>query len=114
MTKSLSRRIILFVLVCSMSFSSFGSWWWGLTGHRVVGEIAERHLTAKARKAIKGILGNESLAMASNWADFIKSDSSYNYLNPWHYMNLRGGMTRTELMDMLAPDTGINLYAKMN
>ncbi|HQS06079.1 MAG TPA: S1/P1 nuclease, partial [Daejeonella sp.] len=47
---------------------------WGLLGHRVVGQIAESYLNRKASREIKLILGNENLAMASNWADFIKSE----------------------------------------
>jgi hypothetical protein len=88
--------------------------WWGLTGHRVVGEIADSYLTSKARLAIHEILGDESPGMASNWADFIKSDSDYNYLNPWHYFNMKGGLSRDVVMNILAPDTGINLYSKLN
>lgn len=88
--------------------------WWGLTGHRVVGEIAESYLTRKARTAIQEILGNESLGMASNWADFIKSDSNYNYLSSWHYVDLKGGLNHEQVINILAPDTGINLYAKLN
>ena len=80
----------------------------------MVGEVAESYLTSKTRKAIKEILGDESLAMASNWADFIKSDSTFNYLSPWHYINLKGGLSRDEVMNILTPDTGINLYAKTN
>ncbi|MEI9809118.1 MAG: S1/P1 nuclease [Bacteroidota bacterium] len=75
------------VAFLSLSFSSMA--WWGVTGHRVVGEIAQSYLSAKARKAIKEILGDESLAMASNWGDFIKSDSNFGYLYPWHYNNLK-------------------------
>ena len=60
---------------------------WGKLGHRVVGGIADSHLTAKARAALKKLLGNESLAMAASWADFIKSDRAYDYLGPWHYIN---------------------------
>ncbi|MFI5132187.1 MAG: S1/P1 nuclease [Chitinophagales bacterium] len=108
------RKIFLFVLASSISLSSLASWWWGMTGHRVVGQIAESYLSSKAKKAIKGILGDESLATASNWADFIKSDSNFNYLNPWHYMNTKAGLSHDDLMNMLAPDTGINLYSKMN
>ena len=46
---------------------------WGMLGHRVVGEIADSYLSPKAKAAIKDILGNETMAMASNWADFIKA-----------------------------------------
>jgi S1/P1 Nuclease len=108
------RKIILFTFLILLSLFSSASWWWGMTGHRVVGEIADRYLTSRARKAIKEILSDESLAMASNWADFIKSDTSYNYLSPWHYINLKGGLSHDEVLNILKPDTGINLYAKLN
>jgi hypothetical protein len=52
--------------------------------------------------------------MAANWADFIKSDTNFNYLSPWHYINLKGGLTHDEVLNILKPDTGVNLYAKMN
>lgn len=42
---------------------------WGKLGHRVIGGIAENHLTTKARANLKKVLGNESLAMAASWAD---------------------------------------------
>lgn len=114
MTKKLFKKLFLYTFFYSLSISSNASWWWGMTGHRVTGEIAESYLTSKARKAIKEILGDESLAMASNWADFIKSDSNFNYLSPWHYINLKGGLTHDEVINILTPDTGINLYSKLN
>src|SRR5258705_2290273 len=114
MRKIFFQKLLLLFFVTTFSLSSLASWWWGMTGHRVVGEIAESYLTSKAKKAIKEILGNESLAMAANWADFIKSDSTFNYLSPWHYINLKGGLKHDEVINILSPDTGINFYSKMN
>lgn len=68
--------------------SSFG---WGKTGHRIVGEIAQRHLSGKAKKNIQRVLGTEDLAMSSNWMDFIKSDPAYRYMYSWHYVNIPDG-----------------------
>jgi len=79
---------------------------WGQLGHRIVGEIAESYLTAKTKAEIKKILGNESIAMSSNWADFIKSDSVYKYLDPWHYINFEKNLTYDQLKDVLRKDTG--------
>ena len=47
---------------------------WGKNGHRITGQIAENHLTPKAFQAIRDLLGAESLAEASTWADEIRSD----------------------------------------
>lgn len=87
---------------------------WGMLGHRIVAEIADGYLTKKARRQIAAILGNESLAMTSNWPDFIKSDPSYNYLSPWHYINLKEGLTEQQLNDYLAKDTATDIFTKMN
>lgn len=66
---------------------------WGQTGHRVVGEIAEQHLSKKARKAVQRILGTESMAMVANWMDDIKSDRSYDYMRDWHWVTIPDGST---------------------
>jgi len=106
--KLLSLTIIFIVA----SFSSFA--WWGQNGHRIVGEIADSYLSNKARKAIREILGNESIAITSNWPDFIKSDSTYNYLNAWHYINFKQGLSQTEFNTALQNDTSTNAYTKLN
>jgi hypothetical protein len=88
--------------------------WWGVNGHRVIGEIAQSYLSSKAKKAIREILGDETLAMSSNWGDFIKSDSTYNYLYSWHYVNTKAGLSFTDLQAKLLQDTTANLYNKIN
>lgn len=103
-------NIILAVLLILPS----GAYAWGPLGHRIVGEIADSYLTPKARKAIEKILGNESLAISSTWADFVKADSAYLYLSPWHYINFKAGTTYEEMQRLLLADTGTNAYTKLN
>lgn len=87
---------------------------WGMLGHRVVAQIADNNLNPKARLALKAILGNESLAMGSNWADFVKSDKSYDYLYNWHFVNFAAGLSSADIKGMLKADTTVNAYTKMN
>ena len=61
---------------------------WGLTGHRVVGEVAQRHLTEMTNLKITKILEGASLAEVSNWMDEIKSNHAYDSLRPWHYVSI--------------------------
>ncbi len=61
---------------------------WGQTGHRVIGAVAENHLTKKARKQICELLGGESLAIASTWMDEIRSDSTYDHTHDWHWVTI--------------------------
>jgi hypothetical protein len=102
---------LLALLMCIFPSNVFA---WGVLGHRVTGQIAEYYLTVKAKGEIKKLLGNESLAMAANWADFMKSDRSYDYLGPWHYVNIKSGMSRQDVFRFLKEDTGANLYNKLN
>ena len=60
---------------------------WGQTGHRVIGLIAENHLTRKASRKIQKLLVGKSLAFVSTYADEIKSDRNYSKYGPWHYVN---------------------------
>ena len=87
---------------------------WGLLGHRIVGQIADSYLSKSAKKAIAGILGNESVAMSSNWPDFIKSDPAYKYLSNWHYVNIKQGMTQEQVISTIEKDTSTNAYTKIN
>lgn len=85
---------------------------WGPIGHRVVAEIASFHLNQKARQAISGIIGNETLAMIANWPDFIKSDTTdqYKHTSPWHYLDFPGHCSRATFDSIMAASSGENLY----
>lgn len=112
MQKMISRIVLLSALfICCMT-PAFAKW--GPTGHRIVAEVADQYLTKKARKAIAEILGTESLAMSANWADFIKSDSTFNYLSSWHYINEPAGLSKDDFMQRLATDSATDAYTKLN
>lgn len=105
------KKITLFALLVYLPIQSMA---WGQLGHRVVGQIAETYLSPKAKLAVKAILGNETLAMSANWADFVKSDRAYDYLSTWHYINFPGGLSKAELQNMLKADTAVDAYTKIN
>lgn len=109
------KNAIKFFIVGMFLYLPFQSMAWGLLGHRVTAEIAETYLSAKAKIAIKKILGNESMAMTSNWADYIKSDTAYKYLYNWHFMNLNDGINSyAEMQDYLKKDSIVDSYTKLN
>lgn len=103
-----------FVLLVSFAILPASGFCWGLLGHRIIGEIASGYLTPKAKLAVAKILGHESLAIASNWPDFIKSDTAYNYLSPWHYVNLEKELDAEKVYARLVADTTINAYNRTN
>jgi hypothetical protein len=61
---------------------------WGSTGHRVIGAVAQKHLTPKAAEQVNALLGGMSLAFVSTYADEIRSEDRYDHLAPWHYVNM--------------------------
>lgn len=84
---NLKKHIIIsLVILLVIPLTSFTRW--GQTGHRVVGEIAEQHLTRKARKEVDKLLDGKSLAFVSTYADEIKSDIKYDDYYTWHYINM--------------------------
>lgn len=85
---------------------------WGLTGHRVVSEIAEQNISHKTRKALDKIIGQQKLAYWANWPDFIKSDSSWKHADTFHYVNIPGGMTRAQFDVALNETPEENMYKK--
>ncbi len=89
----MKNRLLLTALVCIITFPALG---WGVTGHRAIGLVAEQHLSAKAKKKLKALLGQQSLAIVSTWMDEIRSDSTYNHTADWHWVTIETGKTYDE------------------
>ena len=60
---------------------------WGVTGHRTIGNLAEKHLSKKSKKQIKKLLQGQDLAFVSTFGDEIKSDNKYKKFYTWHFVN---------------------------
>lgn len=88
--KKIVSLAILFVFVQNLAFS------WGKTGHRVVGQVAFNHLSAKAKKNLNPILQHEHLGMVGNYMDFIRADKSNDHMTFWHYCSIPDGKTYEE------------------
>ncbi len=78
------------VLQLAVSRTAHG---FGATAHRAIGLIADRHLTAQTRAAVKAIIGRETLAEVSTWADEIRSDPAYKHASSWHWVTIEDGQT---------------------
>jgi hypothetical protein len=86
---------IFIILFFSLGISN-GSFGWGQTGHRIIGLIAEYNLTKKAEKNIRQILKSQSITMAGNFMDEIRSDNRYDDMVPWHFCTIPDGKTYEE------------------
>lgn len=64
---------------------------WGQNGHRIIGKIAENHLTIETRRAIYPLLQGDKFAEVSTWADEMRSNPAdfWQYESrKWHYINI--------------------------
>lgn len=64
---------------------------WGQNGHRIIGKIAENHLTVETRRAIYPLLNGDKLAEVTTWADEMRSNPADFWKNDskkWHYINI--------------------------
>lgn len=60
---------------------------WGPEGHRIVGDIAQRHMSARANAELTRLLGHgSSLAEIANDADDYRAKCRNT--GPWHYVNI--------------------------
>lgn len=81
-------RVISGLLLIASCEQALG---WGQNGHRIVGQIANDHLTKTTQKAIQPLLGGDLLAEVSTWADEMRSapeDFWQKESSRWHYINL--------------------------
>jgi hypothetical protein len=84
-------RKLLLLAATALSVHSVPAHAWGPTGHRVTGKIAQTYLTPEAQTEISRLLGVESLAEASTWPDFMRSNPSDYWrkgASPWHYITV--------------------------
>jgi hypothetical protein len=86
---------------------------WGVTGHRTCGRIAENHLTPAARAAVHDLLGDESLADASTWADEVRSQPEFKNNGPWHYIDIPRGLNFEQFSASVKGMTEPNAYGEL-
>lgn len=84
-------RYIALLLAC-LSLCPSDAMAWSKPGHRMVGEIAQRHLTPAARAQATALLQGEpepTLAGVASWADDLRKSrpEEYERTERWHYIN---------------------------
>lgn len=78
------------VLMAASSTAVFG---WGQKGHDITCDIAQRHLTKKAKKQITELLDGRSIIYWANWMDNASHTKQYAYTSTWHYRNIDADQT---------------------
>ena len=83
---------------------------WGVTGHRVVAEIAENHLTNRAKRKLKKLIGKQKLAYWANWSDNVRNSPEWKNTSIWHYVNIPPQETKEQFIEQLKNNNKPNIY----
>lgn len=90
------RKVTLLLTVILPAVLSGSVWAWGQTGHRVVAEIAERHLSPMAKERVHKILAPDSMAVVATWADDMYNHPDQDYygkFKSWHFLEMSPGQS---------------------
>ena len=93
--KYMKKWITVFLLVVSIQLIAIPGFAWGKRGHELVAQIAFHFLDDPIKELVKKYLGNLSIEEAANWMDDERSNSYYNYMRTWHYLDMDKGTVYT-------------------
>ncbi|MBA2611204.1 MAG: hypothetical protein H0U95_04480 [Bacteroidetes bacterium] len=92
----MKKSLIIFLFSLLLPASTFA---WGAKGHKIIAAIAKQCLEKQVIDSVQKFLGVMSFEEASVWMDEMRSDPSYNYLKPWHYVNVEKDKTYVKTKD---------------
>lgn len=64
---------------------------WGPDGHTIVVQLAMQLVKPDVKQNVETLLDTMSLNTAANWMDSMRSNSDYDYMKPWHYIDFPDG-----------------------
>ena len=86
---------------------------WGFKGHQAVATIAENHLIPQAKAQITALLGSQSLADVSTWADEVRNEPAFKSTAGWHFVDLPLGLSFEEFSKEVRAQGEDNVYGAM-
>ncbi len=81
------KRLLLFAIAIHIAAGSAFSW--GNKGHDTTCAIAARHLSRKARSAVRNLLDGKTMVYYAPWMDMASNNiPQYQNTKSWHYKNI--------------------------
>ncbi len=88
MKTSIFKFVLVFAFLFSITSFSYG---WGKVGHHIIVEVAKNYVSKNVQDSVSKYLGDMTWESASTWMDELRSDSQYDYMKKWHYINIEKG-----------------------
>jgi hypothetical protein len=76
------------ILILFIIFASFKSYSWSKDGHEIIAQIAKHYLKKPVLDSVQKYLDTLSMEKASTWMDEQRNNHQFDYLKPWHYVNV--------------------------
>ncbi len=103
--KKIFSSTFLFLII--FQFSIQKTYAWGRTGHSIVAQIAFSYLDEQTKKNLLQYLDTLTIEQAASWMDNLRNDKTYDYLKPYHYINIEKG-------EQYIPSTNDNIINGIN
>ncbi len=91
----MKKVFLSFVFVTMLFAIPARTFAWGKTGHGLVAEIAYHFLDDSTKALVKKYINNMSIEEMASWMDENRSNSYYDYMKPWHYIDMEKGEVYT-------------------
>jgi hypothetical protein len=85
-----------YILILLISLSSLKVFSWSKDGHEIVAQIAKSYLTKPVLDSVQKYLDTLSFEKAATWMDDQRRNHEFDYLKPWHYVNIPADKTYVE------------------
>lgn len=84
----MTKNIIVSLAILVAPISALA---WGPIGHYTVGVLAQERLTPDAERAVKDLLGTQTLGDVANWADAVRANGQYKPTVWYHFEKIPNG-----------------------
>lgn len=79
----MNKLLCAFIFFLGFQLSSYA---WGPRGHKIVTQIAKKYMDPAVLDSVEKYLDDISMEKASYWMDEVVMNSSYDFMQPWHYV----------------------------
>jgi hypothetical protein len=85
-----NRLVLLIIFIFLLASQALA---WGPRGHKIVAQIAKKYLDPSVADSLEYYLEDISLEKAGYWMDEVVMNSSYDFMEPWHFVAIENDKT---------------------
>ena len=103
----MNKALIFITFLLTLIILPAKTFAWGKQGHALVAEVAFNYMNKNTKMEVLKYLDGMTIEDAANWMDNVKSDHSFDFMKPYHYVNFEKG-------DNVVETEGDNIIFQLN